>query len=124
MPRKHFELNSDVSKLIDKYDEINDVNFNDLVNKALKFYLINQMNYKDVKDALNEADSEASKYVDETLRSSMGDINRNYSIKKDTKKAGKFNLAGFLLFIVFITVIAIPNLFAKNGFGRTDKVGN
>lgn len=78
MPRKHFELNSDVSKLIDKYDEINDVNFNDLVNKALKFYLINQMNYKDVKDALNEADSEASKYVDETLRSSMGDINRNY----------------------------------------------
>ena len=78
MPRKHFELNSDVSKLIDKYDEINDVNFNDLVNKALKFYLINQMNQKDVKEALNEADSEASKYVDETLRSSMGDINRNY----------------------------------------------
>lgn len=78
MPRKHFELNSDVSKLIDKYDEINDVNFNDLVNKALKFYLINKLSYKDVKDALNEADNEASKYVDETLRSSMGDINRNY----------------------------------------------
>ncbi|KRL81055.1 hypothetical protein [Lactobacillus ultunensis] len=78
MPRKHFELNSDVSKLIDKYDEINDVNFNELVNKALKFYLINKMNYKDVKDALNETDNEASKYVDETLRSSMGDINRNY----------------------------------------------
>lgn len=56
MPRKHFELNSDVSKLIEKYDEINDVDFNKLVNKALRFYLVNQMNYKDIQDALNEAD--------------------------------------------------------------------
>ncbi|AEG41292.1 hypothetical protein [Lactobacillus kefiranofaciens] len=78
MPRKHFELNSDVSKLIEKYDEINDVDFNKLVNKALRFYLVNQMNYKDIQDALNEADIETSKYVDEAMRSSMGDINRNY----------------------------------------------
>lgn len=77
MPRKHFELNSDVSKLIEKYDEINDVDFNKLVNKALRFYLVNQMNYKDIQDALNEADIETSKYVDEAMRSSMGDINRN-----------------------------------------------
>ena len=28
MPRKHFELNSDVNKLIEKYDEINNVDFN------------------------------------------------------------------------------------------------
>lgn len=76
MPRKHFELNSDVSKLIEKYDEINDVDFNKLVNKALRFYLVNQMNYKDIQDALNEADIETSKYVDEAMRSSMGDINR------------------------------------------------
>jgi len=27
MPRKHFELNSDVNKLIEKYDEINNVDF-------------------------------------------------------------------------------------------------
>ena len=53
MPRKHFELNSDVNKLIEKYDEINNVDFNKLVNKALRFYLVNQMNYKDVQDALN-----------------------------------------------------------------------
>jgi len=52
MPRKHFELNSDVNKLIEKYDEINNVDFNKLVNKALRFYLVNQMNYKDVQDAL------------------------------------------------------------------------
>lgn len=78
MLRKHFELNSDVSKLIEKYDEINDVDFNKLVNKALRFYLVNQMNYKDIQDALNEADIETSKYVDEAMRSSMGDINRNY----------------------------------------------
>lgn len=78
MPRKHFELNSDVSKLIEKYDEINDVDFNKLVNKALRFYLVNQMNYKEIQDALNEADIETSKYVDEAMRSSMGDINRNY----------------------------------------------
>ncbi|PEG97753.1 hypothetical protein CP359_11100, partial [Lactobacillus sp. UMNPBX8] len=29
MPRKHFELNSDIAKLIDKYNEINDTDFND-----------------------------------------------------------------------------------------------
>ncbi len=78
MPREHFELNSDIAKLIDKYNEINDTDFNELVNKALRFYLVNQMNYKDVQDALKEADVETSRYVDEAMRSSMGDINRNY----------------------------------------------
>ncbi len=78
MLRKHFELNSDIAKLIDKYNEINDTDFNELVNKALKFYLVNQMSYKDVQDALKEADVETSRYVDEAMRSSMGDINRNY----------------------------------------------
>lgn len=78
MARKHFEMNSDVRKLLDKYSENHDVEFSDLINKALKFYLVNQMNYKEVKDALNEADIEASKYIDETMRSSMGDINRNF----------------------------------------------
>ncbi|GFP07982.1 hypothetical protein [Lactobacillus helveticus] len=76
--RKHFELNNDVSKLINKYEEINDVDFSQLVNKALKFYLVNQMNYKDVKDALRDADDEVSKYIDETMRSSMGDINGRF----------------------------------------------
>ena len=78
MARKHFEMNSDVRKLIDKYSENHDVEFSDLINKALKFYLVNQMNYKDVKDALNEADIEASKYLDAAMRSSMGDLNRNF----------------------------------------------
>ena len=78
MARKHFEMNSDVRKLIDKYSENHDVEFSDLINKALKFYLVNQMNYKEVKDALNEADIEASKYIDEAMCSSMGDINRNF----------------------------------------------
>lgn len=78
MPRKHFELNSDVSKLIDKYNEVNDIDFSDLVNKALKFYLINQMSHKDVRAALREADIEDSKYIDEAMRSSMGDINHSY----------------------------------------------
>ncbi|AEA32783.1 hypothetical protein [Lactobacillus amylovorus] len=78
MARKHFEMNSDVRKLIDKYSEVHDVDFSELVNKALKFYLVNQMNYKDVKDALRDSDDEVSKYVDETMRSSMGDINRRY----------------------------------------------
>lgn len=78
MPRKYFELNSDIAKLIDKYNEINDTDFNDLVNTALRFYLVNQMSYKDVQEALKEADVETSRYVDEVMRSSMGDINRNY----------------------------------------------
>jgi len=78
MPRKHFELNSDIAKLIDKYNEISDTDFNDLVNTALRFYLVNQMSYKDVQEALKEADVETSRYVDEVMRSSMGDINRNY----------------------------------------------
>ncbi len=78
MARKHFEMNSDVRKLIDKYSEIHDVDFSELVNKALKFYLVNQMSHKDVQEALREADIETSKYVDEAMRSSMGDINRNF----------------------------------------------
>ena len=78
MARKHFEMNSDVRKLINKYSEVHDVEFSELVNKALKFYLVNQMNYKDVKEALRDSDDEVSKYVDETMRSSMGDINRRY----------------------------------------------
>lgn len=78
MPRKHFNLNNDVSKLIDKYSEINDIDFNDLVNKALRFYLVNQMSHKDVQNALKEADIEDSRYIDEAMRSSMGDINHNY----------------------------------------------
>ena len=78
MPRKHFELNSDVNKLIEKYDEINNVDFNKLVNKALRFYLVNHKNYEDVPDVLNKADNEASKYIDEAMRFSMCDINRNY----------------------------------------------
>ena len=57
-PRKHFELNSDIAKLIDKYNEINDTDFNDLVNTALRFYLVNQMSYKDIQEALKEADVE------------------------------------------------------------------
>lgn len=78
MARKHFEMNSDVRKLIDKYSEIHDVDFSELVNKALKFYLVNQLSHKDAQEALREADIEASKYVDEVMRSSMGDINRNF----------------------------------------------
>ena len=78
MARKHFEMNSDVRKLIDKYSEVHDVDFSELVNKALKFYLVNQMNHKEVKEALWDSDDEVSKYVDEPMRSSMGDINRRY----------------------------------------------
>ena len=78
MARKHFEMNSDVRKLIDKYSENHDVEFSDLINKALKFYLVNQMNHMEVKEALWDSDDEVSKYVDETMRSSMGDINRRY----------------------------------------------
>ena len=95
MARKHFEMNSDVRKLIDKYSENHDVEFSDLINKALKFYLVNQMNYKDVKDALNEADIEASKYIDEAMRSSMGDINRNFQSK--TKSRQEQFLVGFFV---------------------------
>ena len=78
MARKHFEMNSDVRKLIDKYSENHDVEFSDLINKALKLYLVNQMNHNEVKEALRDSDDEVSKYVDETMRSSMGDINRRY----------------------------------------------
>ena len=78
MAIKHFEMNSDVRKLIDKYSENHYVEFSDLINKALKFYLVNQMNNKEVKEALWDSDDEVSKYVDETMRSSMGDINRRY----------------------------------------------
>ena len=70
MARKHFEMNSDVRKLIDKYSENHDVDFSDLINKALKFYLVNQLNYKEVKDALNEV----KKHIEEIVPGSVQEI--------------------------------------------------
>lgn len=78
MTRKHFDLDNDIAKLVDKYQKLNDIEFNDLMNQALKLYLTKKMSYRDVQDALKEVDIETSRYIDETMRSSMGDINRNY----------------------------------------------
>lgn len=78
MTRKHFDLDNDIAKLVNKYQKLNDIEFNDLMNQALKLYLTKKMSYRDVQDALKEVDIETSRYIDETMRSSMGDINRNY----------------------------------------------
>lgn len=54
MSRKKIELTEKVAKLTEKYLEVNDTDFNDLINKALKTYLIDHLNSSQVKDALKK----------------------------------------------------------------------
>lgn len=68
MVKKKIELNEQVEKLVNKYLSMTDKDLNEVVNKALKFYIVNQMTSNEVKEALKQKDVETSKYVDEIFK--------------------------------------------------------
>lgn len=68
MVKKKVELNDEVEKLVNNYLSITDKDLNEVVNKALKYYIVNQMSSSEVKEALKQKDIETTKYVDEIFR--------------------------------------------------------
>ena len=74
MGRKRIELNDKVEKLAEKYMSMTGMNFDELTNKALKFYIVNQLSSRQVKEALKQADDESTKYVDQIFQNSLEDL--------------------------------------------------
>lgn len=68
MAKKKIELNDEVEKLVNRYTEMTEMDLNEVINKALKFYIINQMSSQEVKEALKQKDVETSKYIDEIFK--------------------------------------------------------
>lgn len=64
MVRRRFELNDDVEKLVNKYLEMTDCNFDELTNKALRSYIAKQLGTKEVREALKKKDPDDLKFLD------------------------------------------------------------
>lgn len=71
MTKKKIELDNRVEKLTEKFMTMTDQDLNTVVNKALKFYLTNQMTPNEIKDALEQKDVDTSKYVDDYFKSNI-----------------------------------------------------
>jgi hypothetical protein len=56
MGKKTVRLDSDVSKLVNYYLEHNDLDFDQLLNKAIKAYIINQLDSKQAQRILQAGD--------------------------------------------------------------------
>lgn len=56
MSKKKVELSTDVQKLVNYYLEREDDDFNQLLNKALKAYIIKQLDSKQVQSVLKRKD--------------------------------------------------------------------
>ena len=76
MSRKKIELTEKVAKLTEKYLEVNDTDFNNLINKALKTYLIDHLNSSQVKDALKKTDDFNSEYAGKWFQERIEDLNK------------------------------------------------
>ncbi|NUE97587.1 MULTISPECIES: hypothetical protein [Lactobacillus] len=76
MSRKKIELTEKVAKLTDKYLETTDTEFNDLINKALKLYLLDHLSSSQIKDALKKTDNFNSAYAGKWFQESIEDLNK------------------------------------------------
>ena len=75
MPKKKFELDDKIEHALTEYLENNQLDFNEVVNQALKEYLLKQLGCKDCRKLFNKPgkDADLSKYADEFLRNSIND---------------------------------------------------
>ena len=76
MSRKKIELTDKVAKLTDKYLETTDTEFNDLINKALKLYLLDHLSSSQIKDALKKTEDFTSEYAGKWFQESIEDLNK------------------------------------------------
>ncbi|QGV05299.1 hypothetical protein [Lactobacillus acetotolerans] len=74
MGRKRIELNDRIEKLFEKYMAMTGMNLDELTNKALKFYIVNQLSSHKVKRVLRKDDSESTKYADQIFQNSLEDL--------------------------------------------------
>lgn len=75
MPKKKFELDTNIEQALNKYLENSQLDFDQVVNQALKEYLLKQLGCKDCRKLFNKPgkDADLSKYADEFLRNSIND---------------------------------------------------
>lgn len=59
MSKKKVELSTDVQKLVNYYLEREDGDFNQLLNKALKAYIVKQLDSKQVQSVLKRKDDDS-----------------------------------------------------------------
>lgn len=64
MSREKFNLNSDVAKLVNHYLTMTDCSFDELVNKALHFYIAKQLGSKETRAALRQKDPDEFRFLD------------------------------------------------------------
>lgn len=76
MSKEKIEINENVRKLATKYMQITDANMTDLVNSALKKYLVDHLSPSQIKEALTENSEVGSKYTNELFRSNLDDLNQ------------------------------------------------
>ncbi|MDF7639781.1 hypothetical protein PT285_10255 [Lactobacillus sp. ESL0791] len=78
MIRKKIEINDEIEKLAEKYADLTNKDLNEVINEALKFYLVEQLGSRQVKRALKDNDSESntSKIIDQLLNSNFNDLNK------------------------------------------------
>lgn len=74
MGGKRIELNDRIEKLSEKYMAMTGMNLDELTNKALKFYIVNQLSSHKVKRVLRKDDSESTKYADQIFQNSLEDL--------------------------------------------------
>lgn len=71
MKKRTVELSSDVQKLVNYYLEHSDNDFNSLLNKSLKAYIVNELDSKKVTRILKQKDDD-SYSINQLLHNSFG----------------------------------------------------
>lgn len=71
MKKRTVELSSDVQKLVNYYLEHSDSDFNSLLNKSLKAYIVNELDSKKVTRILKQKDDD-SYSINQLLHNSFG----------------------------------------------------
>lgn len=71
MSKKRIELEDDVEQLVEKYMDVTEDDLDELINKALPYYIKKHLTSKEIKAALHQKDDESSKYMDEYIRNNI-----------------------------------------------------
>lgn len=71
MAKKKFDLDNNIQELVDKYVETTEIDWDELVNKALKYYITNKLGSKKLREMMKDSDSEAAKYLDEYVSNNI-----------------------------------------------------
>lgn len=64
MTKEKFNLHDDVAKLVNQYLAMSDCDFDQLANKALRFYIAKQLGSKETRAALKKKDPDDFKFLD------------------------------------------------------------